>query len=120
MAEEITAKIKNCFEDSPPEKEYVIKRDDGSLLCRFTVRQLTVYQIDKCRSDEPETLNRNLIKAGVVKFESDGLLRTLNDEALNKLTRSRLNGKGITQGLFEIMAAAVLGLNQLSEGEAKN
>lgn len=120
MAEEITAKIKNCFEDIPPEKDYIIKREDGTVLCLFTVRQLTVYQIDKCQSDDPETLNRNLIKAGVIKFESDGLLRTLNDEALNKLTRSRLNGKGVTQGLFEIMAAAVLGLNQVGEGEAKN
>lgn len=120
MPETVTAKIQSCFEENAPEKEIIVTTPEGAELCRFTVRQLTIYQINRCKADDPETFNARLIKMGVTKFSNAKGNIPLDDEAIAKLTRSRLDGTGVREGLFELMAASVLGINTVGEGEAKN
>ncbi len=121
MPETVTAKITSCFEEDTPEKEFIVNGPDGGELCRFVVKQLTIYEINRCKSDDPEKFNVNLIKVGVKKFSTPKGAVVLDDVALANLTKSKFDGSGaIKEGLFEIMAAAVMGVNTVSEGEAKN
>jgi len=120
MPEIVTAKFKNCFEADTPEKEFIVNDQSGTELCRFTARQLTIYQINRCKSDDAEILNAGLIKAGIKNFSINGTAQNIDDAFIGGLGRSRFNGTGIVEGLFEIMAAAVMGINTVGEGEAKN
>lgn len=114
--------IRNCFEADVPEKLITVVGPDGAALCKFLVRQLTVYEIRKCQSDDPETFSTALIKAGVksVHFGDNGAT-ILTDEVIAKLSRSRFDVYGkVHEGLFEVMAAQVMGINTVSGGEEKN
>lgn len=126
MLEEIASKLENCYEADAPEKEIVVKKPDGAELCRFTVRQLTIYEIQAAQDSDPVKLNFNLIKLGVKRFAAPSGKTVeeapLPDEFINSLYKSRLSpdGQTVITGLFETMAAAVLGINTVTEAEAKN
>lgn len=128
MAREITLKIENCFDDNTYQTEVNVKTPEGKILCAFTVRQLTVYDIGRAQSAKPEDVEQtyaNLIKTGLVSlYEANGngslTPVEVNEANIKRLSKSHLTNGVVIPGLFETIAQAILDANGVSEAEAKN
>ena len=124
---ELSGKFQNCFEDeSGLERELVLKREEtGEVLVKAVLLHLDADTLGQCLDESLKFDSVKVLLAGVKSFSVTGEEGKMTDvpvteENIRKLSRSRFVGGVLRAGVFDALATEVMGLNVLSEGEAKN